>query len=49
MKLRHYVPVAVLRNVYFGIGHSYLPYGVTSWGNAASIHNKNPDSTKLHS
>ena len=36
MKLRHYVPVAALRNTYFGIVYSYLQYGVTSWGNAAS-------------
>ena len=36
MKLRHYVPVAALRNVYFGIVYSYMQYGVTSWGNAAS-------------
>ena len=36
MKLRHYVPVAALRNIYFGIVYSYLQYGVTSWGNAAS-------------
>ena len=36
MKLRHYVSVAALRNVYFGIVYSYLQYGVTSWGNAAS-------------
>ena len=36
MKLRHYAPVAVLRNVYFGIVYSYLKYGVTTWGNAAS-------------
>ena len=26
-KLRHYVPVTVLRNVCFGIVHSYLQYG----------------------
>ena len=37
-KLRHYVPVTIVRNVYFGIVHSYLQYGVTSWGNAASKH-----------
>ena len=30
MKLRHYAPVAVLRNVYFGIVYSYLKYGVTT-------------------
>ena len=36
MKLRHYVPVAALRNVYFGIVYSYLQYGVTSWSNTAS-------------
>ena len=36
MKLRHYAPEAVLRNVYFGIVYSYLKYGVTTWGNAAS-------------
>ena len=36
MKLRHYVPVAALRNICFGIVYSYLQYGVTSWGNAAS-------------
>ena len=36
MKLRHYVPVAALRNIYFGIAYSYLQYGVTAWGNAAS-------------
>ena len=36
MKLRHYVPAAALRNVYFGIVCSYLQYGVTSWGNAGS-------------
>ena len=35
-KLRHYVQVTVLRNVYFDIVHSYLQYGVTSWSNAAS-------------
>ena len=37
-KLRHYISVTVLRNVYFGILHSYLQYGLTSWGNAASKH-----------
>ena len=36
MKLRHNVPVAALRNIYFDIVYSYLRYGVTSWGNAAS-------------
>ena len=37
MKLRHYVPVAALRNIYFGTGivYFYLQYGVTSWGNAS--------------
>jgi len=35
-KLRNYVPVHVLRNIYFGIVQSYLNYGITSWGNAAS-------------
>ena len=39
-KLRRYVPVTVLRNVNFGIAHSYLQYGVTSWGNAASKYTK---------
>ena len=37
MKLKHYVPVAALRNVNFGIVYSYLQYGVMSWGNAASF------------
>ena len=27
---------AHVRNVYFGIVYSYLKYGVTTWGNAAS-------------
>ena len=36
MNVRHYVSVAALRNVYFGIVYSYLQYGVTPWGNAAS-------------
>ena len=36
MKLRHYAPVAVLRNVYFGIVYSYLKHGVATWDNAAS-------------
>ena len=35
-KLWHYVPVTVLRSVFFDIVHSYLQYGATSWGNAAS-------------
>ena len=38
MKLRHYVPGAALRNIYFGIVYSYLLYGVTSCGNTASKH-----------
>ena len=40
MKLGHYVPVTVSRNVYFGIVHLYLQYGVTSGGNAASKYTK---------
>ena len=36
MKLRHYVSVAPLRKIYFGVVYFYLQYGVTSWGNAAS-------------
>ena len=47
-KLRHYVPVTVLRNVYFGIVHSYLQYGVAFWGNAAFKYKKNPSSPKLY-
>ena len=47
-KLRCYVPVMVLRNVYFGSVHSYLQYGVTSWGNAASKYTKNPRAQKLY-
>ena len=35
-KLKHYLPATVLRHLYFGVVHSYLQYGVTSWGNAAS-------------
>ena len=35
-KLRHYVPVYILRNVYFGIVSSHLQYGITAWGNAAA-------------
>ena len=35
-KLKHYVSVAVLRNVYFGTVYLYLQYGVISWGNTAS-------------
>ena len=46
-KLRHSVPVTVLRNVYFGILHSYLQYGVTSWGNAASKYTKKSKYTKI--
>ena len=36
MKIRHYLPVEALCNVYFGIVYFYLQYGVTSWGSAAS-------------
>ena len=43
MKLRYYVPVAAMRNVYFGIVYSYLQYGATSWVNAASKF-----TTKIH-
>ena len=35
-KLRHYVPVYILRNVYFGTVSSHLQYGITAWGNTAA-------------
>ena len=46
-KLRHCIPVAVLRNVYFGIVQSYLQYGVISWDNAASKYTKKSNSTNF--
>ena len=36
-KIKCYIPQSVLRNVYFGLAHPYLYYGVTSWRNAALI------------
>ena len=48
-KLRHYVPETVLGNVYFGIANSYLQYGVTFCGNAASKYTKkNQSSPKVY-
>ena len=37
-KIKCYVPQLIFRNVYFGSAHSYLYYGVTSWGNAALLY-----------
>ena len=35
-KLRHYVPLSVLRNVYFSLVYSHLQYGISAWGNSAA-------------
>ena len=46
-KLENYVPATVLRHVYFGIVHSYLQYGVASWGTAASKYTQKSMFTKV--
>ena len=34
-KLRHYLDIDTLKNVFYALVHSYLRYGITVWGNAA--------------
>ncbi len=35
-KLRHYVDIDILKNVYFSLVHSYVRYGISVWGKASS-------------
>ena len=35
-KLRHFVRLSVLRNVYFSFVYSHLQYGVSTWGYSAA-------------
>ena len=35
-KLRHYVPISVLKMVYYAIIHPHLTYCITTWGGACS-------------
>ena len=35
-KLRHCVDISTLKNVYFSLVHSYVRYGLSTWGSAAS-------------
>ena len=37
-KIKYYVPQSTLKNIYFGLAHPYLYYGVTSWGNTALMY-----------
>ena len=37
-KIKYYVPQSILRNMYFGLAHPYLYYGITFWENAALIY-----------
>ena len=34
-KLRHCVDISTLKNVYFSLVHSYVRYGLSTWGSAA--------------
>ena len=38
LKIKHFAPKSVLRNVYFGLAYPYLQYEVTCWGNTAVKH-----------
>ena len=33
-KLRHYVPISTLKQLYYTLIYPYLTYGLMSWGNA---------------
>ena len=35
-KIRHYVGIDTLKNVYYALVNSYLRYGISSWGNAST-------------
>ena len=35
-KVRHYVGIQTLSNVYYALVNSYVRYGLTSWGNASA-------------
>ena len=37
-KLRHNVPLSLLKLVYYGLFHSHLQYSLLNWGGAASSH-----------
>jgi hypothetical protein len=37
-KLRHYVPISILRQVYYALIHSHISYGISLWGNAPDIY-----------
>ena len=34
-KIKKYLPLDILKNVYYSITYPHLPYGITTWGNAA--------------
>ena len=35
-KLRHFVPIEILIDVFYALIHSYLRYGILVWGNASN-------------
>ena len=39
-KIRHYVPVAELRSIYYAIFSSHMTYGAQIWGQTTTIHNE---------
>ena len=36
VKIRHFVGIDTLKNIYYALVNSYIRYGLTSWGNASS-------------
>ena len=46
-KLRHCVNISILKNVYYSLVHSYVRYGLMTWG-SASPSNLSPLHTALH-
>ena len=36
-KVKHYLPLAVLRTLYYTLIHGHLTYGILAWGNSKSI------------
>ena len=34
-KIKNYLPLDILKNIYYSITYPHLQYGMTTWGNAA--------------
>ena len=47
LKLRYYLPLKQLRQLYYNLIYPYLSYAVLAWGNACALHLKKSKSSKI--